>query len=227
MCAQKGETNNKFKIKMKIDHNYSDKFEKVYKEYYLLHPDGDSLPKSKFYYLHRQWFFPNHIDLVLENIEKFHSKFYPNADKTVALFAGLLHDAGLVYKRVEISAEGHENRSCEYARLILTKYNIGIDLIDKICEAIEATDSNNLPTLEESLLVRNADAYSHLVSLHFFAKAYFSDELDYFIEWFTKKIESTSSKLTIPELIDDINPLVERYRSMINIYNRHRGKTSI
>jgi len=118
---------------MKTDANYSDKFKKVYKEYYLLHPDGDSLPKSKFYYLHRQWFFPNHIDLVLENIEKFHSRFYPKANKTIALFAGLLHDAGLVYERIEISTEGHENRSCEYAKLILTKYDIDSNLIEKIC----------------------------------------------------------------------------------------------
>lgn len=53
-------------------------FKKVYDEYYNLHPSADSLPKSKYYYLHRQWFFSNHIDLVLENIKNFCEKYYPN-----------------------------------------------------------------------------------------------------------------------------------------------------
>lgn len=199
-------------------------FKKIYNDYYLLHPDGNPLPKSKFYYLHRQWFFPGHINLVLENIELFHSKFYPNSNLSIALFAGLLHDVGLVYKRTEASPEGHEKRSCEYAKKKLRGEGFSENFIFNVCEAIEATDSKSKPTSYESLLVRNADAYSHLISIHFFAKAYFSDDLDYFIEWFTKKIDTTFSKLTIPELIEEVKPQVLRYKKMIQIYTTHKGK---
>lgn len=207
---------------MKLDERRN--FKKIYNDYYLLHPDGDSLPKSKFYYLHRQWFFPGHINLVLENIKLFHSKFYPESNLSVALFAGLLHDAGLVYKRTEASAEGHENRSCEYARDKLKAEGFSEKFISNVCGAIEATDVESGPTSQESLLVRNADAYSHLTSIHFFAKAYFSDELDYFIEWFTKKVDATFKKLTIPEVIKEVKPQVEKYRKMIQIYNSHNIK---
>ncbi len=54
--------------------------------------------------------------------------------------------------------------------------------------AIEATDSNSVPTTGESLLVRNADAYSHLISIHFFAKSYFAQDIDSFIDWYSKTV---------------------------------------
>lgn len=204
--------------------NEKKKFSEIYNEYYLLHPDGESVPKTKFYYLHRQWFFPGHIDLVLENIVSFHKKYYPKSNLAVALFAGLMHDAGLVYQRTEASAEGHENRSSVYAQEKLQKAGFDKDFINKVIEAIEATDSKVAPTSEESLLVRNADAYSHITSLHFFAKAYFSDELDYFIDWFSKKIDSTFNKLTIPHLIEEVRPLIERYKKMLEIYEKYKDK---
>ncbi len=199
-------------------------FKKVYEVYYNLHPSAESLPKFKFYYLHRQWFFPNHIDLVLENIQKFQSKYYPNAELKVALFAGLLHDAGLVYERTEANPDGHENRSCEYVKMLLPQFGCTSEFVASVCEAIEATDSKTPPTTDESLLVRNADAYSHLTSIHFFAKAYFAEDVETYIEWFTKKIEGTLNKLTIQELIDETTPMVVSYRKMIESYNTHKGK---
>ncbi len=202
-------------------------FKKVYDTYYNLHPSSESLPKFKFYYLHRQWFFPNHIDLVLENIKSFREKFYPNANLSVSLFAGLLHDAGLVYERTEANPDGHENRSCEYAKMLLPKFGLSPEFIQSVCEAIEATDSKAAPTTDESLLVRNADAYSHLTSIHFFAKAYFAEDLETYIEWFTKKIEGTLNKLTIQELIDETQPTVETYRKMLALYNKNKGKKFI
>lgn len=211
------------KNKININSKYSDKFKKVYKEYYLLHPDGHNLPKSKLYYLHRQWFFPNHIDLVLKNIDRFHSEYYPDSNKETALFAGLLHDSGLVYKRTESSPKGHEKRSCEYARMILTKHKIDKNLIEEICKAIDATDSSIIPNSKEALLVRNADAYSQLNSLHFFAKAYFSNEFDQFVKWFEEKVESSYKKITISELIKEVRPLLEKYRLMIKKYHSYKN----
>jgi len=206
-----------------MDTNNKTVFKKVYEIYYNLHPSAESLPKSKLYYLHRQWFFPNHIDLVLENIQKFQAKYYPYADLKIALFAGLLHDAGLVYKRTETNPDGHENRSCEYAKMLLTQFGCTAEFIASVCEAIEATDSRTPPTTDEALLVRNADAYSHLTSIHFFAKAYFAEDVEMFIEWFTKKIEGTISKITIQDLIDETLPIVASYRKMLTTYNSNKS----
>lgn len=204
--------------------NFTKQFEEVYKKYYDLHPSWEGLPKSKYYYLHRQWFFPNHIDLVLENIRVLQSRYYPNADLKVAMLAGLLHDAGLVYKRTGASPDGHENRSCEYVKALLPQFGYTSEFIASVCEAIEATDSKVPPTTEESLLVRNADAYSHLTSIHFFAKAYFAEDVETYIEWFAKKIEGTLNKLTIKELIDETTPMVVSYRKMLQIYKNNQER---
>lgn len=204
-----------------------DIFQKVYETYYNLHPSYMGLPKFKYYYLHREWFFPNHIDIALDNIKDFHKRFYPKSDLSVSLYAGLLHDAGLVYKRIESDSTGHENRSSEYVRYLLPKFGLSINFINSVCIAIESTDSNSMPTNEESFLVRNADAYSHLISIHFFAKSYFAEDIETFIDWFTKKIESTFNKLTIPDLITEVTPMIESYRRMINLYNKNKSRSSV
>lgn len=194
-------------------------FKKVYNTYYNLHPTAQSLPKSKLYYLHREWFFPNHINLVLKNVKKIQRDFYPNADLRIVLYAGLLHDAGLVYNRVDASPDGHENRSSEYTKLLLPQFDFSNEFIDSVCESIEATDSKSLPESDEGLVVRNADAYSHLTSIHFFAKAYFASDVEAFITWFDKKIESTFDKISIPQLREEVEPRVKAYRKMIELYN--------
>lgn len=199
------------------------KFKEVYEEYYLLHPDASALPAAKFYYLHRQWIFPNHIDIMLGLIHKFRDSFYPNADLEVALFAALLHDSGLVYKRADRSPIGHENRSVEYAATILKKYDFTDDFINKVCIAIEATDPEMTPTSEEGILVRNADAYSHLSSMHFFAKAFFAEDLVWYIDWFDKKIHSSIKKLTIPQLIEEKKPLIIEYEKLLGMYRLNKG----
>jgi len=76
------------------------RFKEIYEEYYLLHPDVSALPATKLY-------------VMLDLVRKFRDSFYPDANLDVALFAALLHDAGLVYKRTDRSPMGHENRSVE------------------------------------------------------------------------------------------------------------------
>lgn len=199
------------------------KFKEVYEEYYLLHPDASALPATKLYYLHRQWFFPNHIDVMLDLVRKFRDSFYPDANLDVALFAALLHDAGLVYKRTDRLPMGHENRSVEYAATTLKNHGLSDDFIQKVCVAIAATEPDVTPDSEEAILVRNADAYSHLSSMHFFAKAHFADDLLWYIDWFDKKIHGSLKKLTVPQLIEEKKPLVIEYEKLLELYRSNKN----
>lgn len=203
-------------------HALPSKFKEVYEEYYLLHPSAATLPPTKFYYLHRQWFFPNHIDIMLDLVGTLRESFYPNANLEVSLFAALLHDAGLVYERTDRSPVGHENRSVEYATLILKKYGFDDVFIEKVCAAIAATEPDITPESEEAIIVRNADAYSHLTSMHFFAKAHFADDLLWYIDWFEKKIHGSLKKLTIPQLIEEKKPLIAEYDKLLELYRSHK-----
>lgn len=199
-----------------------DKFDVVYKEYWQLHPDAQQ--SGELTYLSRQWFFSNHIDVMLDLVQEFHKRYFPTADLSVALFAALLHDAGLVYKRTDKSPVGHENRSCEYATLILQKHGFNETFITAVCEAIAATEPEVEPTTDEASLVRNADAYSHLSTMHFIAKAYFAHDLVWYINWFQKKIHMSLEKLTISELIEEKKPIVENYEKMLAMYEKYKDK---
>lgn len=198
------------------------KFKEVYEEYYQLHPNAASFPPTKFYYLHRQWFFPNHIDTMLELVDTLRESFYPSANREVCLFAALLHDAGLVYERTDRSPVGHENRSIEYATLTLRKFGFDDTFIEKVRTAIAATEPDITPENEEAIIVRNADAYSHLSSMHFFAKAHFADDLVWYIDWFDKKMHGSLKKLTIPQLIDEKKPLIAEYDKLLQLYRSHK-----
>jgi len=164
---------------------------------------------------------------VLSNILKFQKTYLPEANLTIALYAGLLHDAGLVYERETADPDGHENRSIVYAQKVLSLENYNVDFISQVCKAIGATDSNERPETVEGELVRNADAYSHLSSIHFIAKAYFSQELDEYLEWFEKKVNSTFNKLTIKELQDKVEPTVNIYHTMLQQYKSSKESSFI
>lgn len=199
-----------------------DKFDVVYREYWQLHPDTQD--SSELAYLSRQWFFPNHIDVMLSLVQEFHGRYFPSADIAVALFAALLHDAGLVYNRVDKSSVGHENRSCEYATLILQKHGFEEGFITAVCDAIAATEPEIEPMSDEATIVRNADAYSHLSTMHFIAKAYFAHDLLWYFNWFQKKIHTSLEKLTILELIEEKRPVVENYEKMLAMYEQYKDK---
>lgn len=203
---------------MMLNEKDKENFIKLYNDYSEMHPDGSTLPDYKFFYLHRQWFMPHHIDLVLRNVVKFQAKYYSNANLTVCLFAALVHDAGLVYKRGRGGPEGHENRSAEYASMKLKELGYDDEFINKVVNCINATEPETAPNADEELLVRNADAYSHITSIHFFAKAYFQSDWYSYFEWFEKKINKTYAKLTIKELQDEVKPLIDFYNGMINTY---------
>ena len=197
------------------------RFKKLYEQCYALYPDASQLPKSKLYYLHRQWIFPNHIDPVLQYVDEFRSRFFPDANLEVALIAGLLHDTGLVYKRDTGSPVGHETRSCEYAAEALQTFGYDDQLIREVCGAIKSTEPAIQPSSDEAILVRNADAYSHLSTLHFIGKAHFADDLISYIDWFESKVHASLKKLTIPELVEDKKPLVAIYDELLASHKTH------
>lgn len=196
-------------------------FKKAYKDLYDLHPNEPEV--FHYRYLNQGWFFKNHLNLVLRNIRKFHKQFFPHSNLEAALFGGLLHDSGLVYKRESASPQGHEERSTEYARIKLQEFGYDENFIILVCECIKATESGHETDLPEAILVRNADAYSHFTSIHFFAKSNFTKEIVDFIPWFEMKITSTYKKLSIKDLQADIKPLYEKYLQMVEIFETSKN----
>jgi len=198
--------------------NFSESFTEAYKKLWELHPQQEE-DIFKLRYLHVNWFFPHHLHNVLSNIKQFHSKYFPDANIQASLFAGLFHDAGLVYERDTASPIGHEERSAKYAQYILKDLGYDQQFIDTVISAIKATEPSITPISPEDFLVRNADAYAHVSSIHFFAKSKFSSNIISFVDWFSKKLDSSFTKITIPELKLQVSDLFEKYKKMIENYN--------
>ena len=97
-------------------------FKIAYNELYNLHPKATE-EDFRFRYLKVDWFFPNHLHNVLIQIQEMSKKYFDDIDIQTCLYAGLFHDAGLVYKRESANPTGHENRSVEYAEIELKKHH--------------------------------------------------------------------------------------------------------
>lgn len=200
---------------------FNNTFKKAYINLYNLHP-ATAENDFRFRYLKVDWFFPNHINNVLEQVKIIGNKYFDGVDLQVSLYGGLFHDAGLVYKREFADPSGHEKRSIKYAQEELRALGYDLDFIKKVIECIKATEPSYISISPEALLVRNADAYAHIISMHFFAKANFAQDIHSFVDWFERKIKSTYSKLTISSLKQEIVPLVDYYGQMIKNYRLHK-----
>lgn len=201
---------------------FPEKFTVAYTNLYNLHPSVDNT-EFKLRYLNVSWFFPNHLHNVLYNIKSLAPKFFgPEVNVEAALYGGLMHDAGLVYKRESADPKGHENRSVEYATAQLQVLGYDEAFIHIVSECIKATEPDYESDLPEAVLVKNADAYAHLISMHFFAKANFANDIHQYVDWFAKKIETSFAKLTIPELKQEIEPLMVSYRKMVENYRHNK-----
>lgn len=201
---------------------FKENFQRAYTKVYKMHPNEPENPSLQ--YVNREWFFHNHLDLVIQNAKNFQKKYYPRANLEVTLFAALFHDTGLVYKRESAAATGHENRSLEYAEKELNDMGYDKDFIKKVQHAIEATEPEIEPKTEEAIIVRTADAYSHFSSVHFFAKSNYSSEFTEFLIWFSKKIESTFKKLAIAEIKKEVRPTYEWYKRALDTYQTEKEK---
>lgn len=200
--------------------NFADNFSKAYKQLYAMHPRQEE-DIFNLRYLHVKWFFPNHLHNVLINIVKFRKKFFPEANIEAALYGGLFHDAGLVYKRDTSNPAGHENRSVEFASLALKNLNYDDKFVELVSECIKATEPEYDSSVPEAVLVKNADAYSHITSIHFFAKANFAKDIYSYVPWFEKKFKTSVIKLTIPNLKTEIKPIYDSYNIMIENYKNN------
>lgn len=193
----------------------------IYKKTYEIFPNDKNNPKLR--YVNRDWIFPNHINLVISNAINFVNNYYPSANKEIVFLGALLHDTGLVYKRTEDDPKGHEERSIEFAQNILKENNYTAKFIKDVVSCIKATEYDAKPQNIEAKIVRTADAYSHLTSIHFLAKSNFTDSWDKFLNWFSNKIDQTYDKLAIEEVKEEIRPIYEHYKRSISIYNRKRN----
>ncbi len=209
-------------MKNYLDPDFIKNFTTAYNNLYNLHPQINN-DEFRFKYLRVDWFFPNHINNVLIQIKKIGESHYKNEiDFQVCLYAALFHDAGLIYKRDTPDPTGHENRSVEYAKIELKNFGYDDNFINEVSECIKSTELDHNPTSKEAQLLRNADAYAHIISMHFFGKANFTKEIDEFIDWFEDKVESTFYKINLTELSDEVEPLIEKYREMIINYKENK-----
>jgi len=202
---------------------FSDKFKVAYGNLYKLHPSADN-DEFRFRYLKVDWFFPNHLHNVLKNIQIFADKYFKDINVEIALYGGLFHDAGLVFERDSPDPKGHESRSTVYAEKELKNLGYDDNFIEKVKECIRATEPKYKTELQEALLVRNADSYAHVISMHFFAKSNFASDIHQYVDWFDRKVNSTFTKLTIPELIEEVSVLLGFYNRMIDNYKENKGK---
>jgi len=143
----------------------------------------EEFPKSP--YLERKWIFPHHIDIMLKIIDNLCEKY--GGDKDICQIAAILHDTGLVYKRTDSSPTGHEERSVEYARNLLSEFKYEEETLKKIIECIEVSPAKTI----NAKIVKTADALSKFTSCHFIAKAVFSNNLIHYMQWLSKKIETS------------------------------------
>jgi hypothetical protein len=170
----------------------SDRFNQIYAEIYELFPPDNGKPELR--YRRRTWIFPQHFDIMLEQILKMCKKY--GGDREICSLAAILHDTGLVYKRTSPGPEGHEERSLEYAKSLLTKYGFGTKTVEQILECIMATDPQAVPKTINAKIVRTADALSQFLSCHFIAKAAFSTEdFNEYIDWLDEKVNGNYKKI--------------------------------
>ncbi len=153
----------------------------------------DDIGEKKYLYVRKDWIFPNHIDVMIELAEDMCAKY--GGDISTCKIAILLHDTGLVYGREEASPKGHEERSIEYASEILNKYDLSENIINEVVKCIKATDASELPESVNEKIVRTADALSQFISVHFYAKAAFSGDWDFYSGWLKKKAANNFKKI--------------------------------
>ena len=172
-------------------------------------------PGEKINYRNREWIIFNHIFPAIRIAKSLCNKY--GGDFSLCKTALLLHDTGLVYTDKD-SAEGHEARSILFAEKILKELNISKNNSEKIIACINATHPESVPTNINEKIVRSADALSQFNTVHFFAKAHFYNELDYYFNWLNNKITKNYEKICFEEEKQELIPIINHYKKIINEY---------
>lgn len=192
----------------------TEKFQKVREDLIEIYPPETVEPHLQ--YVRRTWIFPNHIDIVVDFARQMAEKYKANVE--VAVLGALLHDAGLAYKRDSADPAGHEVRSIEYAQKFLPQYGYQEELIDEVVRCIEATDFEVEPTTLEAKIVRSADAMSHMLSVHYLAKAKFASDWEGGISFVEKKIEKDFNKVCLKDEREAVRPVYEYFSRILGQY---------
>lgn len=196
------------------------KMKKIFSEVYSLFKEDNN--KKQFQYVRKNWIFPNHINIMIEIIKKLNSKYKGNLE--ICVLAAILHDTGLVYKRNSSSTAGHEERSIKYAKKILKKYEYPENKIIKIINCIRSTRFENKPTNINEKIVRTADSLSQFISIHFFAKAAFSQDINTYINWLKNKVEKNYQKICFKDEIEQAKPIRNYILRAIKMYYKCNKK---
>lgn len=180
-----------------------------------LFPENIELRRDK--YRERRWIFPNHFLIAIDIAKKLCEKYGGNV--LVCEAALLLHDTGLVYKR-EDSPVGHEEKGVEYSLKLLKELDVDESQIEEIIKCVKATDPDlEISTLNQKI-VRSSDALSQIDSMHFFAKAHFFDEIEFFVKWFKKKINKNIHKVIFEDEKKEAQIIVNHYNKILDSYEK-------
>ncbi len=194
--------------------------EGVRKEVYNLF--RDETDERKYLYTRRDWIFPNHF-LIMVDLSKDMCKKY-KGDELICELACILHDVGLVYKREKDSPEGHEERSLEYSKGILEKNKFSKEIVDQVLGCIKATDAEEEPNSTNAKIVRTADALSQFISVHFFAKAAFAGDWDYYQKWLKKKATNNFKKICFDDEKEIAKPIQKYILDALDMHDKYSSK---
>ncbi len=190
------------------------KFQQVRNDLIEIYPPETDEPRLR--YVRRTWVFPNHIDIAVDFAKQLAEKYKANTE--VAMLGALLHDAGLAYKRDSADPAGHENRSIEYAQTFLPKYGYDGELIKEVVKCIDATEPEIEPETLEAKIVRSADAMSHMLSVHYLAKAVFAPDWEGGIGFVEKKVKKDFGKVCLDDEREQVRPVYDYYTSIVHQY---------
>ncbi len=196
----------------------SNKYIQVYKEIYELFPQDTGKPELR--YVRRMWIFPQHLNIMLKMALKMCAKY--EGDKEICSLAVILHDAGLVYGRTGPSPEGHEERSIDYAKEILSKYGYEEDTIEQVIKCIAVTNSEFEAKTTNEKIVRTADALSKFISCHFIAKAAFSKDIDEYMNWMYKKLKQSYEKICFDDELKEAEIAYKYLMQAIESYRQQK-----
>jgi len=193
-----------------------DKLKAVKREVYLLFKNNE-----KNEYTNPDWIFPNHFDIMSDLVKDMCDKY--GGSVLICELAVLLHDVGLVYKRENQSSEGHEKRSIEYTKEILKKYEMPEDISKGVIECIVSTekDEKGEPKSINAKILRTADILSQFISIHYFAKASFFNNWNFFIEWVRDRVESCYSKISFEDERKIAEPIRDYMLKAIELYDKY------